>query len=114
MGRCARWVPPITRCDTVELTRAVAWAVPVLTVVVAAIVRSYLAVVALWMGLFTGMAIVLWLNGLGNIWPIVLAVGGVFLAAYVAMGAVPVVFPLVLWKRIKASRATVSQDTIRS
>jgi hypothetical protein len=29
------------------------------------ILRSYLAPATLWMGLFTGMAIVLWLNGLG-------------------------------------------------
>jgi hypothetical protein len=82
-----------------------AWTVPVLTAVVTAIMRSYLAPVALWMGLFTGMALILWLNGLGNIWPIVLAVGGIFLGAYVATGAVAVMLPWLLWKQVKASRA---------
>lgn len=66
--------------DSRDGVRTLAWTVPVLTAVVTVIMRSYLAGVALWMGLVTGMGIVLWLNGLGNIWPIVLAVGGVFLA----------------------------------
>jgi hypothetical protein len=40
-----------------------AWTVPILTAVVTVIVRSYLALVALWMGLSTGMGFVLWLTG---------------------------------------------------
>jgi hypothetical protein len=82
-----------------------AWTVPVLAAIVTLIMRSYLAPVALWMGLSTGMGIILWLNGLGNIWPIVLAVGGVFLGAYVAMGAVPIMLPWLLWKRVRARKA---------
>ena len=55
--------------DSRDGVTTVEWTVPVLTAVVTVIMRSYLAPVALWMGLFTGMGIILWLNGLGNIWP---------------------------------------------
>jgi hypothetical protein len=88
--------------DSHDGVMTLAWTVPVLTAIATMIMRSYLAPVALWMGLSTGMAMVLWRNGLGNIWPIVLAVGGVLLCAFVAIGAVPILLPWFLWKQVKA------------
>jgi hypothetical protein len=105
--------------DSRDGVMTVAWAVAVITALVTVIVRSYLAPVALWMGLVTGMAMVLWLNGLGSIWPIVLAVGGVLLCAFVAVGAAPIMLPWFLWKQVKAkpelrsdSAATNSRDRL--
>ena len=41
--------------DSRDGVTKVAWTVPVLSAIVTVIMRSYLAAVALWMGLFTGM-----------------------------------------------------------
>jgi hypothetical protein len=91
--------------DSRDGVTTVAWTVLFLAAVVTVMMRSYLAPVALWIGLLTGMAVVLWLKGLGNLWPIVLAVGGTFLGAFVAIGAVPIMIPWFLWKRLKARNA---------